>query len=101
MLWCCNDVEEIIPDDEILMQSILVLWMKYCLPGVLILESLIMEQAPFCTLWGLLVSPIKPNVVNVGAEQYDGNDPVELEQQKSYFSYFYMVRDDISVSGSS
>merc|ERR1711990_117595 len=34
---------------------------------------------------------IKPNVVNFGAEQYDTSDPVEAEQQKSYFQYFYMV----------
>jgi len=34
---------------------------------------------------------IKPNVVNFGAEQYDTDDPVEAEQQKAYFSYFYMV----------
>jgi len=34
---------------------------------------------------------IKPNVVNFGAEQYDENDPEEAEQQKSYFSYFYLV----------
>jgi len=34
---------------------------------------------------------IKPNVVNFGAEQYDENDPDEAEQQKSYFSYFYLV----------
>lgn len=34
---------------------------------------------------------IKPNVVNFGADQYDVSDPVEAQQQKSYFSYFYMV----------
>lgn len=34
---------------------------------------------------------IKPNVVNFGAQQYDENDPEEAEQQKSYFSYFYLV----------
>jgi peptide/histidine transporter 3/4 len=34
---------------------------------------------------------IKPNVVNFGADQYDTSDPVEAMQQKSYFSYFYMV----------
>merc|ERR1712232_146986 len=34
---------------------------------------------------------IKPNVVNFGAEQYDENDPDEKEQQKSYFSYFYLT----------
>jgi len=34
---------------------------------------------------------IKPNVVNFGAEQYDVNDPEEAEQQKAYFSYFYLV----------
>lgn len=34
---------------------------------------------------------IKPNVVNFGADQYDANDPEEAEQQKSFFSYFYMV----------
>lgn len=34
---------------------------------------------------------IKPNVVNFGAEQYDTTIPLEAEQQKSYFSYFYMV----------
>lgn len=34
---------------------------------------------------------IKPNVVNFGADQYDTDDPVEAEQQKAYFSYFYMV----------
>jgi len=34
---------------------------------------------------------IKPNVVNFGADQYDTSDPEELEQQKSFFSYFYMV----------
>lgn len=34
---------------------------------------------------------IKPNVVNFGADQYDVDDPDELEQQKAFFSYFYMV----------
>jgi dipeptide/tripeptide permease len=34
---------------------------------------------------------IKPNVVNFGAEQYDENDPEEAEQQKAFFSYFYMT----------
>jgi dipeptide/tripeptide permease len=34
---------------------------------------------------------IKPNVVNFGAEQYNADDPVEAEQQKAFFSYFYMV----------
>lgn len=34
---------------------------------------------------------IKPNVVNFGADQYDIEDPVEAEQQKQFFSYFYMV----------
>jgi dipeptide/tripeptide permease len=34
---------------------------------------------------------IKPNVVNFGAEQYDESDPVEIEQQKSFFSYFYLT----------
>merc|ERR1719428_589453 len=34
---------------------------------------------------------IKPNVVNFGAEQYDENDPDEAQQQKAYFSYFYLV----------
>jgi len=34
---------------------------------------------------------IKPNVVNFGADQYDTSDPSEAEQQKSFFSYFYMV----------
>jgi dipeptide/tripeptide permease len=34
---------------------------------------------------------IKPNVVNFGAEQYDESDPEEAEQQKAYFSYFYLV----------
>lgn len=34
---------------------------------------------------------IKPNVVNFGAEQYDQNDPDEMEQQKAFFSYFYLV----------
>jgi len=34
---------------------------------------------------------IKPNVVNFGADQYDVSCPIELKQQKSYFSYFYMV----------
>jgi len=34
---------------------------------------------------------IKPNVVNFGAEQYDENDPEEVEQQKSFFSYFYLT----------
>lgn len=34
---------------------------------------------------------IKPNVVNFGADQYDADDPDEAAQQKSFFSYFYMV----------
>lgn len=34
---------------------------------------------------------IKPNVVNFGAEQYDDDDPEEAEQQKAYFSYFYLT----------
>jgi len=34
---------------------------------------------------------IKPNVVNFGAEQYDETDPEEVEQQKSFFSYFYLT----------
>jgi len=34
---------------------------------------------------------IKPNVVNFGADQYDTSCPIEAKQQKSYFSYFYMV----------
>merc|ERR1719408_1123862 len=34
---------------------------------------------------------IKPNVVNFGAEQYDENDPDEADQQKSFFSYFYLT----------
>jgi len=34
---------------------------------------------------------IKPNVVNFGAEQYDESDPDEMEQQKAFFSYFYLT----------
>merc|ERR1719454_531034 len=29
--------------------------------------------------------------MNFGADQYDANDPVELAQQKSFFSYFYLT----------
>jgi len=34
---------------------------------------------------------IKPNVMNFGADQYDTSDELELEQQKSFFSYFYLT----------
>lgn len=34
---------------------------------------------------------IKPNVVNFGAEQYDITIPEEVDQQKAFFSYFYMT----------
>jgi dipeptide/tripeptide permease len=34
---------------------------------------------------------IKPNVVNFGAEQYDERIPDEVEQQKAFFSYFYLT----------
>mmetsp|Transcript_37159 Transcript_37159/g.95969 ORF Transcript_37159/g.95969 Transcript_37159/m.95969 type:complete len:396 (+) Transcript_37159:690-1877(+) len=34
---------------------------------------------------------IKPNVMNFGATQYDENDPVEVAQRESFFSYFYLT----------
>jgi len=34
---------------------------------------------------------IKPNVMTFGAAQYDENDPVERAQQKTFFSYFYLM----------
>jgi len=34
---------------------------------------------------------IKPNVMNFGASQYDENIPQEKVEQKSFFSYFYMM----------
>lgn len=34
---------------------------------------------------------IKPNVMNFGADQYDTSDDLELQQQKSFFSYFYLT----------
>lgn len=34
---------------------------------------------------------IKPNVMNFGADQYDTTDVVEREQQRSFFSYFYLT----------
>eukprot|EP00929_Paragymnodinium_shiwhaense_P061434 TRINITY_DN30681_c0_g1_i1.p1 TRINITY_DN30681_c0_g1~~TRINITY_DN30681_c0_g1_i1.p1 ORF type:complete len:699 (-),score=92.78 TRINITY_DN30681_c0_g1_i1:80-2176(-) len=34
---------------------------------------------------------IKPNVMNFGADQFDASDPVEQQQQKSFFSYFYLT----------
>merc|ERR1712216_216883 len=34
---------------------------------------------------------IKPNVANFGAEQYDVSIEAEAEQQKSFFSWFYMA----------
>lgn len=34
---------------------------------------------------------IKPNVMTFGASQYDESDPVERAQQKTFFSYFYLM----------
>jgi len=34
---------------------------------------------------------IKPNVMTFGAAQYDETDPVERAQQKTFFSYFYLM----------
>lgn len=34
---------------------------------------------------------IKPNVMTFGAAQYDVTDPVEKVQQKTFFSYFYLM----------
>lgn len=34
---------------------------------------------------------IKPNVMTFGAAQYDESDPIERVQQKTFFSYFYLM----------
>lgn len=34
---------------------------------------------------------IKPNVMTFGASQYDESDPIERSQQKTFFSYFYLM----------
>lgn len=34
---------------------------------------------------------IKPNVMTFGAAQYDETDPIERAQQKTFFSYFYLM----------
>lgn len=34
---------------------------------------------------------IKPNVSNMGGDQFDINDPQELKDQETFFSYFYMM----------
>lgn len=34
---------------------------------------------------------IKPNVMTFGAAQYDESDPIERAEQKTFFSYFYMM----------
>lgn len=34
---------------------------------------------------------IKPNVMTFGAAQYDESDPIERQQQKTFFSYFYLM----------
>jgi dipeptide/tripeptide permease len=60
-----------------------------------IMESAAMGKVIFLAGSFVFVSlgtgAIKPNVVNFGAEQYDVSDPEEAEQQKAYFSYFYLV----------
>lgn len=34
---------------------------------------------------------IKPNVMTFGASQYDESDPIERVEQKTFFSYFYLM----------
>ena len=38
---------------------------------------------------GIGTGAIKSNVITLGADQFDVNDPKEVEQKETYFSYFY------------